>query len=185
MFKALIPAAALAAIIAGGAQAQDNLAFEGFYGGVQLGFYAPETGTGIGFDGGENVALFGGYNHAIGQDWIVGGEVSFGTELGFSLAMPAVDYTLEDMISLRGRVGYVMGDFMVYGSVGYLDSTISANIAPGLSLNADGYTYGLGLEMMLNENMSARIEYLGSDLQIESGATLNTNGVGLGLVFHF
>ncbi|WP_171052568.1 outer membrane protein [Ruegeria sediminis] len=67
---------------------------------------------------------------------------------------------------LRGRVGYVTGDWMFYGTLGW--SWSSMRVHPGLQFGGrsntadlDGVNYGLGAEYSINDRWSA-----GADLTL-------------------
>ncbi|QBX99592.1 porin family protein [Rhodophyticola sp. CCM32] len=187
--KTLTAAAAVSAAVVGTASAQDALQWQGFYGGLEIQSINPDMSSlNLPFGSDENVVLFGGYNHALGGDWVVGGELSYGSD-ATATAIPGLDLTLEDTITLRGRVGYTIGNVLLYGSLGYVDTDVSL---AGLSgdLSADGPVFGLGFEAMIANNISARIEYSRSSMDLSGGGVppgfdIDTNAVSLGVAYHF
>src|SRR5690349_9155324 len=67
--------------------------------------------------------------------------------------------------TVRGRVGYAMNNILFYGTGGLAYGNIKGEVA-GLSENrtALGWTAGLGMEVGLTQNWSAKVEYLYMDL---------------------
>ena len=84
---------------------------------------------------------------------------------------------VPDMGSLRARLGYVHGRFMVYGSggVSLARMTIEERIrASQASKTMAGWTAGAGVEYAWNRYLTARIEYLHTSYGAYSFATLPT-----------
>ncbi|MBF9035523.1 outer membrane beta-barrel protein [Rhodobacterales bacterium HKCCE2091] len=188
MFKILAPAALAAITLATAASAQSPAdAFAGFYGGVELGYNSADYGNSmitVDLGSAPNAGLFFGYNHALGSNWIVGAEFDYMTEARFgNVGGGGTDIILQDTLGISGRAGYVFGDMMAYGTVGYMNTELANN--SGSYINADGITYGLGLEWMFQENMSARIEYERMDLDIGGAADFRGDRVSLGVAMHF
>lgn len=116
-------------------------------------------------------------------------------------------------VSVRPRVGYIMGSSLVYATGGlaltdmnfgasYNDSAAQAEAA-GFTKTKLGWTAGAGIEHLLTPNWSAKVEYLYSDFGKQSVAgpvvagpatatgiighdiDLKTNTVRGGLNYHF
>lgn len=145
---------------------------------------APASGC-RGNGSGGDYGLRGGY------DWQSDGVV-FGVLLEYGQAdfrdavsafstTPAF-YTLlrktDDVLALRGRVGFVFGDGanLLYGTAGYaranVDNYFSTSNAVNTFVNngssdADGYQLGLGYERRFGEQWSLGVEYLHSRLDDE------------------
>ena len=188
-FKTLFCAAALTTAMAPAAFA-DAAAFQGFYGGFSMGVTMPDINaipvdldTGIGGD------VFVGYNHALGADWVIGGELGYGMSGGHNVPGLGVAINMENILTVSARAGYVFGDTMLYGRVGYQTADLDTNLAP-TTFDADGYMFGLGVEHMFSENISGRFEVSQSRMDITGagvppGAELDATRVSIGVAFHF
>jgi len=93
----------------------------------------------------------------------------------------------------RGRLGYTINNFLVYGTGGFAFGELHAE---GLGLQAEshttvGWTVGAGAEVKLNPNWSAKVEYLYVNLAdsnfaitgVPNGYQFNT--VRFGVNYHF
>lgn len=190
-FSTFLAAAGLAAaLVPAAASAQDAALWSGFYAGLQANIISPsfelipiplDTGTGLG--------IYGGYNHALGDNFVVGGEISYNAETDIGSVFFPV--TMDNAITLRGRAGYAVGNVLAYASLGYVWADVSFGPAPGIDLDAEGMIYGIGLEAMLAENISMRIEYTQSDLDLSStiplppGFSVQADTVSIGVAYHF
>jgi len=187
--KTLTAAALISAAMAPAAFA-DATAFEGFYGGFSMGVTAPDINAiPTDFDAGLSGDVFVGYNFAVSPDWVIGGELSYGMSAGHQAAGGALNFDLENILTVSGRAGYVFGNTMVYGRVGYQTATMNSNFAP-VSFDADGYVLGLGLEQMFAENISGRIEVSRSYLDVTGlgvppGTELDATRISVGVAIHF
>ncbi len=181
--KNFASAAAISAVTAGAAAAQDATDWQGFYGGFQFDIASPEVdGAPVQLGTGHGGSLFVGYNHAIDANWVVGGELSYGQVSGIPI-VPGIELDMEDVITLRGRAGYALGNSLIYGSLGYQQADLTIL---GTTVDADGVVFGLGFETMLTETVSARIEYNRSDLDLDGvPAGIEGNTVSIGVAMHF
>ena len=86
--------------------------------------------------------------------------------------------------TVRGRGGYAVSNVMLYGTVGLAFGELRATSNFGLTeshTNA-GWTAGVGAEVGLNQNWSAKIEYLYVDLANSNFAiTGASNGYSFGV----
>jgi outer membrane immunogenic protein len=106
------------------------------------------------------------------------------------------------MVTIRGRVGYVMDRALVYVTGGFAGSnnTVSVNNVWGgafygeQSIFQTGWALGAGVEFMLTPNLSAKAEYLftsvGSDRYFDYSynalqSAVNTSAVKVGVNYHF
>jgi outer membrane immunogenic protein len=132
-------------------------AFTGFYGALEFGTIngsvtsAPTSS----FDGGITLGLAAGYNWQTGP-FVFGGEVRMMRAEDFSWPAGAAD-AYRTLYDLRGRAGYAIGDFMVYGALGYSVGTFAPSTAN--AGDTDGLNFGIGMEY----NVSDRF-FLGADL---------------------
>ncbi|MBN7804807.1 porin family protein [Agrobacterium rosae] len=136
-----------------------------------------------GFGGG----LYGGYNWQSGQ--IVYGaeaDVNYGDNKGSAgtFANESLEGKQGVNGSIRARVGYDMNPFLLYGTGGLAISDQKVS-NPGSSDNATalGYTVGAGVEAMVTNNITARVEYRYSDYQ-NKDFTLDTGTVSRGFDDH-
>ncbi|MBF9031404.1 outer membrane beta-barrel protein [Rhodobacterales bacterium HKCCE3408] len=184
MFKFIAPAALLAASTLA-ASAQDAATFAGVYGGLSFGYADLQSNTPVDPGASTSVEAFLGYNHALGQNLIVGAELAYGGAAQHSI--PAGTLAIDNSFSARLRTGYAFDRSMVYATVGYVaaDTSISA-APPGFELS--GPTFGLGFEQMLSDNLSARIEYTHGDFDLSNGVAgvgVSSDRVSVGLAMHF
>ncbi|NTJ41771.1 porin family protein [Agrobacterium larrymoorei] len=136
-----------------------------------------------GFGGG----LYGGYNWQSGQ--IVYGaeaDIAYGDEKGSAgnFAGDSLEGKQKLNGSLRARVGYDMNPFMPYVTGGLAVS--NNEISNGRSdddATALGYTVGAGVEALVTDNITARLEYRYSDYQ-NKDFTLDTGTVSRGFDDH-
>ncbi|WP_284776662.1 outer membrane protein [Agrobacterium sp. lyk4-40-TYG-31] len=137
-----------------------------------------------GFGGG----LYGGYNWQSGQ-LVYGAEadVNLGDNKGSAgtgnLGEP-LDGKQGVNGSIRARVGYDMNPFLLYGTGGLAiaDQKVS-NSTSSDNATALGYTVGAGVEAMVTNNITARVEYRYSDYQ-DKDFSLDTGSVSRGFDDH-
>lgn len=153
-----------AAILAGAtgfAQAQD---VGGFYGGVAIG---TDTGdfesydNSFGIESGSTSSVFAGYN-VVSGNLVYGGEVAW--RGGFDADNGYVD-SVGSLVDLKGRLGTMVGNTLVYGSLGY---SLGSFDAEGESADLEGMNFGAGFEMPLSEN-----GFFGGDI---TSRNLDANG---------
>jgi len=152
----------------------------------------PGTTQSTTVDGG----LFGvqaGYGKQIGQFYI-GAETDWqwgGMDQDISNAGGAfhTTYSMDQIGTVRGRVGYIIGNFMPYATAGVAieHGSIGAYI-PGADLSASasswdvGYTVGGGLEFRPVEHWSLKVEALYTDFGDNELASANIGGHDVDLV---
>lgn len=126
----------------------------------------------------------------VGYDWQMG-RLVFGGVLeytsndardsqSFFSTTPALyefNRDLDDMIAVRGRVGYAFGetqDWLAYATAGYAEGRLDQSFRTSNTVNsftprgddkADGYQAGLGIERRVTDNFSVGLEYLYTELQ--------------------
>lgn len=124
------------------------------------------TGSNDGRDAdGIGGTVYGGYNMQSGS--IVYGaeaDLSYAGEDGSAGA--GLKGTQGVNGSVRGRVGYDLNPFLVYGTAGV---AVANHELEGNGTNdeklAAGYTVGAGVETFVTDNITARVEYRYSDYQ--------------------
>jgi outer membrane immunogenic protein len=92
-------------------------------------------------------------------------------------------FTVNNLGTLRARVGYAWDRVLVYGTGGYAWTNRATDECPSCALSPDthkldGYTLGLGVEYGITQNLSAKAEYLyvhfdPTDFYRNQGCTVN------------
>jgi high affinity Mn2+ porin len=147
---------------------------------------APASGTAglYGDPNGQFGPQFGGlqagYNFVTPSGLLFGAEADFSfpdvlisnLPLTFPAAGPSIaNDRLEIFGSLRGRIGYAFGDYLIYGMGGFAynrdlaTSTDAAGDVDRVYFWRPGWTAGAGVEVRLTSNLSARLEYAFFDLE--------------------
>lgn len=123
---------------------------------------------------GETYGLFAGYN----KDF---GSIVAGAELGYA---DASDLTFggvaaDDIITAKAKVGYDMGKFLPYATLGAAQLTLDG---------ADdiGYTYGVGVDYALTNAWTIGAEIAQYEFEeFNDGADLSATTAGLRAAFNF
>jgi outer membrane immunogenic protein len=169
----------------------------GFYIGA-MGGYAQENASGAGTMSG---ALAGG---TLGYNWQTG-PVVFGVEADAAWAdvkataaipgLVAASVKIQDLGTVRGRIGYAFDQVLVYGTGGYAWADTKATVtALGLTASQsqvlNGWTAGAGVEVMFAPKWSLKAEYLyrsfsGTNFFNVPTGNLNLNSVQVGVNYHF
>ena len=188
--KAIISAACL--VLAGQAYAADIpykapppdpmlspapvMTWTGFYVGANVGYGWADVGV-EGFSSDLDGIIGGGqigYNYQMGQ-WVLGVEGDFqgsaesrsdtGTVLGIAFTL---DQQIQWFATLRGRIGYAFGPWMIYATGGAAWQNYELSVsALGTTVSDDatklGWTIGGGAEWMFAPQWSLKGEYLYMD----------------------
>lgn len=166
MFCAVL-AFGLAGVTAASAQSGPAI-WSGLYVGAHAG-YGEAVDEPDPFDvGGGLIGMHAGYNYQMGQV-VLGIEGDYtGTDFDDTATVPGARVTLEvdDIASIRARLGYAWGQALLYGTVGYAwgeagTSGQVAGIKFSRSTDFDGLVAGGGLEYKFAPDWSARVEGLG------------------------
>lgn len=148
--------------------------------------------------GGANI----GYDWAVHNNWILGietdaniGDVTDSVTPSFGPS--SVEQKLDYFGSVRGRLGYAVGDNLFYGTGGWAWGH-GVRSATGGGLGSDsqslsGWTLGAGIEHAFSPNVIGRVQYLYTDYGTANynlGAgnvpvSLSTNTVSIGLNYKF
>jgi outer membrane immunogenic protein len=163
--------AALMAGSAGLAQAQD---VGGWYGGLGIGsnggdFIALGNDE-YSFDGGPRASLFAGYN-------VVSGNLIYGAEVALSGNAKSSDEDafyaghISNLIDLKGRVGTMVGNTMLYGSLGYSVGDVNLEWNGETGGDASGFNFGAGFETAIGEKMFIGGEIISRNMDV--GGTLS------------
>jgi outer membrane immunogenic protein len=144
-------------------------AFDGFYAGLSYGTVSgqvvdtpPPGGQLTLLDDGTAFGGVAGYNVQNGA-FVLGGELRYLHLNGFEniLAGFGVAASFDSVTDIRGRAGYAMGNFMVYGALGYSWSNYG-NLAG--DVDVDGVNYGLGVEFNVTDSIFVGADYTWRDL---------------------
>jgi outer membrane immunogenic protein len=168
----------------------------GFYVGGLVGYEWADVDTDVAGDFETDNFLggvFTGYNFDMGNGLVLGveGDVTYHDQ---SAESGGVEFGTDWNGTLRGRIGYAMDRFMVYGTGGL--AVANAEADDGVvsdSQTAVGWTAGAGVETAFTNNVFGRVEYrytdLGSDEFSLSGgdvdADLSSHGVMVGVGVKF
>lgn len=146
-------------------------------------------------DGALGGGAYGGYNWQSGQI-VYGVEADIGYNGEEESPAAGVDGEAGVNGSLRARVGYDMNPFLIYGTAGVaLQDNELTNTVNGVSdsKTAVGYTVGAGVEAMVTNNITTRVEYRYTDFgskdynlgtsTVSSGYDDHSVKVGIGVKF--
>ncbi len=179
--------AQLALFIPETAQAQDGLtgadgAFHGLYAGLEIGAATASGDTDYPVlsggtldasfdpDNGRSFGVLVGYN-------LQRGNILYGAEARYS----NLSYVLErgapapenrevmDFADVRGRVGYIRGDFLLYGAVGWSWSRLRVHPSAAFEsresqTTLDGFNIGVGVEYNVTDRWFVAADYTYRDV---------------------
>lgn len=147
---------------------EQRWSWTGFYGGLEAGYSwsndeivagAPAScvfGPDCTAEGSGGIyGVFGGYSHQF--DSIVAGVEAGYTRIDTDFD-DASGVSIADSWTLKGRVGYAMDRYQVYGLVGASYVTTESPIAI-LAESDWGIVYGVGLDVGITENIIAGFQY--------------------------
>jgi outer membrane immunogenic protein len=151
-------------------QAAQLFNWTGFYVGGNAGW---GWGSALGTDpSGYLIGLQAGYNFQYASGLLAGIESDIAIS-GIDGSLGGTAFGLDYLGTVRGRLGYAMDRYLVYGTAGlaYGRGDVSAG---GLSNEQThlGWTIGAGVEAMIAPNITARLEYLYADLGRETYTTV-------------
>jgi len=204
--KRIACTAALLVTVAGGAASAADLPHPSYYTApAPLSAYSwtgPYLGGNLGYDWGSisnNPArpsgfaggVQGGYNWQTGQ-FVLGGEADIQLS-GASDTFAPWKFSNPWFGTLRGRAGYAISNFLIYGTAGVAFGELQGETIGLLSESHTnvGWTAGLGVEAGFAANWSAKAEYLFVDLANSTFALTGTNNglsasmLRLGVNYHF
>ena len=162
----------------------------GFYAGVNVGYdWGTVTNNSTkpsGLEGGVQ----GGYNWQNGQ-FVLGGETDLQVT-GADDTFAPYKFSNPWFGTLRGRAGFAMNNILLYGTLGLAYGGVKGELS-GLSESKThvGWAGGLGMEVGLAPNWSAKVEYLYMDLSNRAYSITGTsNGLEssmlrFGVNYHF
>ena len=151
--------------------------WQGGYAGVELGFANVDVTPGPS-DGGVIGGLI------LGYDWQSGSTV-YG--LGFDLDATGINVggtDIDHVARLKGRIGQVTGNGLIYGTAGATRMKASAG---GTSASDNGWFAGLGYETFVAENTTVGGELLYHDISNFNGggSDVSTTSLQLRVAYRF
>lgn len=184
--------------------------WQGFYAGINGGyafssFNDDAVRNVLGSPNGGFIGVTGGYNYMAAPNLLVGLEGDFAFADSKSYRTPLWGFSssgrVDDMLTVRARVGYAIDRGLVFATGGLAGSRNTATLSSFLpplyaqqSIYQIGWAIGGGFEYMLTNNLSAKAEYLysgvGSDRYFEFSpapftADVSTSTIKTGLNYHF
>ena len=143
---------------------QSSPDWTGFYAGGQLG-YANVDPDNFDDDDGAIGGLVLGYDHDLGNNWVVGG----GLDYDFADIDIGPNSSIEEVFRAKLRGGYKIGRGLLYGTGGYAWADTDS------FGNEDGYFIGGGYEHLVTDNVSVGGEVLYHEFDEFSAATGDTD----------
>jgi outer membrane immunogenic protein len=100
------------------------------------------------------------------------GALVYGGEFAFSSGEISVDGVdaanfVDGIVDLKGRIGYATGSVLFYGTLGYAMADLHFASAP--TADASGFSYGVGVDMMVTDRIFGGIEYQRRSLDVDEG----------------
>ncbi len=161
----------------------------GFYAGVNAGYgWATPKGAAEAAYGSLDGAQIGGtvgYNYQMGQ-LVVGveGDDAWNNARGSKAGATS---KATNVATARGRVGYAVDRVLLFTTAGYAGASLDRT--PATSDWHNGYALGGGMEYAFTSNVSAKAEYLYTDLTSKDATTpragLTQNTVRMGVNYKF
>ena len=196
MFKSIF-AGALATLVAGAACAADlprrsmspapyfaakSFSWTGVYAGLNAGYDFGNTSNSakgvIGSVRGGSLGGTVGYNQQI-QNFVIGaeGDLAAANVQGSTGSNSA---KVNSIGTLRARAGFAADRALVYATGGYAGGQTKVTNGTAGSKWLNGYAIGGGLEYAFTDNISAKAEYLYTDLQPKNyGGLTGVNSAGV------
>lgn len=183
--------------------------WQGFYAGINAGYGFSSFDNGgnvfFGTPSGGMIGFTGGYNYMAAPNLLIGVEADFDFGWLNSTQTPYFGVqssaAVDDILTVRGRVGYAMDRLLIFATGGFAASRNSVGISTwwtqfysDQSKFQAGWTIGAGAEYLLTPNLSAKAEYLftsvGSDRYFEFTpnvlqSSVNSSLFRVGLNYHF
>ena len=147
------------------------LNWTGFYAGGQVAHAEGDATLGKNSVSGNDTlyGIFAGYRHQLNNDLVLGAELDYKNSDDF------------DATALKAQVGYAVGNFLPYATVGYAEVKVAG-------VNDQAPVYGVGVDYRVNERFTVGAEYLHIEADDAFGVTgLNAKAdtVALRAAFRF
>ena len=139
-----------------------------------------------------------GYNYQFHPNWVVGVEGDIGyadiqarSSSSSAFSASSAKSGLDGYFgTIRGRVGYAVGQWLFYGTGGWAfadgkstvtNTSFGGTTTQSASLDLSGYVVGGGVEYAVSQNLSVKAEYLYADFDkkrfLTAGAPVTTTTV--------
>lgn len=149
----------------------------------------PYAGATLGYGWGDDAAddaegmlygVYGGYDYDFGN-WVVGGELEYNAS---EVENDDTGVALDNVTRLKLRAGYDLGPALVYGVLGGAYAEVDAG---GDNYSDTGYVYGVGMEYMVTDSLSAGVEVLQHEFDNfdNTSEDLSATTVGARVSFRF
>lgn len=143
----------------------------GGYVGAFTGYADDKADSGIAGDPnpkGAELGLNAGYNWQSGN-WVYGVEGDIASTNFSDTGDNGLKADIKSKATLRGKLGYDMGNWMPYATLGYTVADIDySGLGAKDSDTAQGYVAGVGAEYAVNDRWSVKGEYLYSKFDSSS-----------------
>lgn len=134
--------------------------------------------------GGIEGGARGGYNWQTGR-FVFGGEAELSASAADGMFAPW-KFSNPWFGTVRARAGYALNNILFYGTAGLALGQVRTQVAGAAESNVPvGWTAGAGMEVGLNSNWSARVEYLFVDLPDQPYALTGTRNGLAGNILRF
>jgi outer membrane immunogenic protein len=197
MYKSIF-AGAVATLVAGAAMAADlprnrapvapyygspkTFSWTGAYAGLNAAYNTGKTTNSakaaIGDVKGGAIGVTGGYNYQV-QQFVVGAE----GDLDWSSVKGTTGFNtgkVRSIGTLRARAGYAADRALVYATGGYAGGSTKISTPAGSDSKwLNGYAVGAGIEYAFTDNISAKGEYLYTNLQSKNYEVAPVNSAGV------
>lgn len=127
--------------------------------GYEWGWVSNDPAQPYGFAGG----LEGGYNWQLGN-FVFGGETDINLSNASATVAP-LEFSAPWFGTVRGRGGFTVGNVLIFGSAGVAYGELQANSGGAAESHTTvGGVVGAGIEVGINQHLSAKAEWLYLDL---------------------
>lgn len=128
--------------------------------------------------------IYAGYNYQVNPNFVVGGEADLSYYPG-SHTRPVDNVNVKGQTNwqstIRAKAGFAWERFLVYGTggVALMDTTVTAQGTKDQGIRG-GYAVGAGLEGLVTDHITTRVEYLytnvgGDDFYTSRGTKVKTD----------
>jgi outer membrane immunogenic protein len=190
--KKLAGLGAIAVVLAVPAQAQEPPAiWTGFYAGAHTGYgWAIDEPAPFDVSGGV-LGMHAGYNYQMGVTvlGIEGDYTGSWMEDTQSAGWTRVTLDVDYLASIRGRLGYALGNALLYGTIGYAWADAgTSGLGVSRTTDFEGLVLGAGMDYKFAPDWSARVEglnyWLSPDRKGQDIDDLDATVIRAGITWH-
>jgi outer membrane immunogenic protein len=167
-------------------------AYVGVMGGYSWGEF--DNNAGISLEGdGYHLGAYAGYNHQLHSNFVLGIEADIAAS-GLEDTTAGVKAEQNYVGTVRGRAGYAMDNYLFFVTGGLAYNEVEVRGATGISDDNMhlGYAVGTGVEALVTDSISARLEYQYTNFSDETynigapvSADLDAHTVRAGIGYKF